>query len=47
MLLETITHFNLKNPKDGAFIQYKNEYMGCILNWPGVFTKSNCTICEC
>jgi hypothetical protein len=32
---------------DCAFIQYKNEYMGCILNWPGVFTPSNCTICEC
>lgn len=25
-----------------AFVRYKDEYMGCILNWPGVFTKTNC-----
>ena len=31
---------------DCAFIQYNNEYMGCILNWPGVFTKSHCKKCE-
>ena len=27
-----------------AFVKYNQEYMGCILNWPGVFTKSNCDI---
>ena len=32
MLLETITHFNLKNPKDGAFIQYKNTRFVTIYN---------------
>ena len=25
-----------------AFIKIDNEYMGCILNWPCVFTPSNC-----
>ena len=25
-----------------AFVKYRDDYMGCILNWPGVFTKSNC-----
>lgn len=29
-----------------AFIQYNNEYMGCILNWPGVFTNNNCHSCN-
>ena len=29
-----------------AFIKYKEEYMGCILNWPGVFCKSNCEECK-
>jgi hypothetical protein len=25
-----------------AFVKYKDNYMGCILNCPDVFTKSNC-----
>ena len=25
-----------------AYIKYRDEYMGCVLNWPGVFCKSNC-----
>ena len=30
-----------------AFVRKKYEYMGCILNWPNVFTKSNCVnICK-
>lgn len=28
-----------------GFVKYRNEYMGCVLNWPGVFTKSNCLGC--
>ena len=26
-----------------AFIKVENEYMGCILNWPEVFTPSKCS----
>ena len=33
--------FNLKC----AFVQHDSYYMGCILNWPGVFSKNNC-ICR-
>ena len=29
-----------------AYVKYTDKYMGCILNWPNVFTKSNCQICE-
>ena len=25
-----------------AFVKYRDDYMGCVMNWPGVFTKSNC-----
>lgn len=25
-----------------AYVQYNNEYMGCVRNWPGVFVKSKC-----
>ena len=25
-----------------AFVKYRDSYMGCVMNWPGVFTKSNC-----
>ena len=25
-----------------AFVKYREDYMGCVLNWPGVFTESNC-----
>jgi hypothetical protein len=25
-----------------AFVKYDEEYMGCVLNWPNVFTNSNC-----
>ena len=25
-----------------AHVTYINEYQGCVLNWPGVFTESNC-----
>ena len=28
-----------------AFIIVENEYMGCILNWPGVFCKTKCITC--
>ncbi len=30
-----------------AFVKYRDDYMGCVLNWPGVFTKSNCPGKEC
>jgi len=26
-----------------AFVIKDDEYMGCILNWPNVFTKTNCS----
>jgi hypothetical protein len=29
-----------------AHIEYLNKYKGCILNWPGVFTKDNCILCD-
>ena len=29
-----------------AFVQYQNDYMGCIMNWPGVFTESRCHSCN-
>ena len=29
-----------------GFVKYRDEYMGCVLNWPGVFTKSNCLGCK-
>ena len=32
------TSLNLKC----AFVKYRDEYRGCVLNWPNVFTKSNC-----
>ena len=25
-----------------AFVKYRDDYMGCIMNWPGVFTETNC-----
>ncbi len=25
-----------------AYVKYKDEYMGCVLNWPGVFCQTNC-----
>ena len=25
-----------------AYIKYRDEYVGCILDWPNVFIKSNC-----
>ena len=25
-----------------AFVKYRDDYMGCVLNWPGVFVESNC-----
>ena len=27
-----------------AFVKVENKYMGCVLNWPTVFVKSNCPI---
>ena len=27
-----------------AHIKYKNEYRGCVLNWPDVFVKNNCNV---
>lgn len=27
-----------------AFIVKDNQYMGCVLNWPGVFTGTNCAV---
>ena len=27
-----------------AFVRVENKYMGCVLNWPTVFVKSNCPI---
>ncbi len=27
-----------------AFVKVENKYMGCVLNWPTVFAKSNCPI---
>ena len=29
-----------------AFIKYREEYSGCILNWPGIFTPSKCNNCD-
>ena len=26
-----------------AFVKKDDEYMGCILNWPNVFTETNCS----
>ena len=28
-----------------GYVVVDKEYMGCILNWPGVFTESNCPTC--
>ncbi len=25
-----------------AFVKYRQDYMGCVLNWPGVFVESQC-----
>ncbi len=25
-----------------AFVKYRDDYMGCVLNWPGVFVESKC-----
>lgn len=30
-----------------AFIIVENQYMGCIRNWPGVFTQTNCQNQNC
>ena len=27
-----------------AFVKVENKYMGCVLNWPTVFTKTNCPV---
>lgn len=29
-----------------AFVKYDNKYMGCVLNWPTIFRKSECMGCE-
>ena len=28
-----------------AFVKYI-DYMGCVKNWPGIFTETNCTSCS-
>tara|TARA_Y100000389_G_C17323008_1_gene444056 strand:- start:582 stop:911 length:330 start_codon:yes stop_codon:yes gene_type:complete len=29
-----------------AHIEYLNKYKGCVLNWPGVFSKDNCIMSD-
>ena len=38
--LNEIRGLNLKC----AHVKYYNEYRGCIMNWPGVFTENKCSM---
>jgi len=29
-----------------AYVRHDNKYMGCVLNWPDVFVKSQCETCK-
>ena len=29
-----------------AYVRHDDKYMGCVLNWPGVFVKSQCDSCQ-
>jgi len=29
-----------------AYVKYEDKYMGCVMNWPGVFVESKCELPE-
>jgi|TARA_Y100000389_G_C17310266_1_gene437607 hypothetical protein len=41
--------WNILQPKlnlECAYVKVDERYMGCIYNWPKVFTESNCKLCS-
>ena len=41
--------WNILQPKlnlECAYVKVEERYMGCIYNWPKVFTESNCKLCS-
>jgi len=42
--------WNILKPKLSlycAYVKVDQCYMGCIYNWPGVFTENKCKLCLC